>query len=86
MECQIEKNEHFRHILLFEFNAETFALSMGMIHLLRELHSSLSHSELKNWLTDFFESKPEEFFKRGIFKLPDRWEAVVNSEGEYIID
>ena len=37
MECQVEKLEHFRHILLFEFNrgakaaegAETFAPYMG---------------------------------------------------------
>jgi hypothetical protein len=29
---------------------------------------------------------PGDFFKRGFQNLPERWEAVVNNGGEYIID
>jgi hypothetical protein len=43
-------------------------------------------AELRNWLDDFVTAKPEDFFKRGIENLPERWEAVVNNGGEYIID
>lgn len=30
--------------------------------------------------------KPPGIFKRGIIILPDRWELMINSGGEYIID
>jgi hypothetical protein len=43
-------------------------------------------AELQNWLDEFFTAKPADFFKRGIENLPERWEAVVNNEEEYIID
>jgi hypothetical protein len=33
----------------------------------------------KNWLDEFFKTKPADFFKRGIGNLPERWEAVVNN-------
>jgi hypothetical protein len=37
-------------------------------------------------LTYIFTAKPADFFKRGIENLPERWEAVANNGGEYIID
>jgi hypothetical protein len=43
-------------------------------------------AEVQNWLDDFFTAKPADFLKRGITNLPKRWEAVVNNEGEHIID
>jgi hypothetical protein len=48
--------------------------------------SFYNDAELQNWLDDFFTVKPADFFKRGIENLPERWEAVVNNGGEYIID
>jgi hypothetical protein len=60
-------------------------------HLFRSLSSNLrgvsfnNDAELQNWL-DFFTAKPEDFFKRGIENLPERWQAVVNIGGEYMID
>jgi histone-lysine N-methyltransferase SETMAR len=45
-----------------------------------------NNSGLQNWLDDFFTAKPADFFKHEIENLPERWEAVVNNEGEYIID
>ena len=60
-------------------------------HLFRSLLNALTgttfgtEAELKNWLDEFIASKPPIFFKRGIEKLPERWE-IINNEGEYIID
>jgi hypothetical protein len=42
-------------------------------------------AEIQNWLDEFFTIKPADFFKRGIENLPERWEAVVNNGGEYVI-
>jgi hypothetical protein len=45
-----------------------------------------NHAELQDWLDDFYTAKPADFFKSGIENLSDRWDAVVNNGGEYIID
>jgi len=37
-------------------------------------------------LDEFFESRPGDFYRLGIEKLVERWEEVVNNNGEYIID
>lgn len=42
--------------------------------------------ELQKWLHAFFASKSADFFKHGIQQLPERWEAVINKAGEYLID
>ncbi|KFD56382.1 hypothetical protein M513_02837 [Trichuris suis] len=47
--------------------------------------ASFSNDEgLQKWLSDF--SKPPHFYRPGIEQLASRWEEVVNSEGEYIVD
>ncbi|XP_018576710.1 uncharacterized protein LOC108915219 [Anoplophora glabripennis] len=40
----------------------------------------------RSWLDEFFESKSEDFSRRGIKKLFERWEEVINNYGEYITD
>jgi hypothetical protein len=61
-------------------------------HLFRSLSNNLpavsfnNDAEIQNWLDDFFGAKPADFFKRGIENLPERWDAVVNNGGDYIID
>jgi transposase len=61
-------------------------------HLFRALSNNLrgvsfnNDAELRNWLDDFFTAKPTDLFKHGIEELPERWKAVVNNGGEYIID
>ena len=42
--------------------------------------------ELKTSLDQFFDSKPTDVYCRGIEKLVERWEEVVNNDGEYITD
>jgi len=42
-----------------------------------------SFAEIKNWLQNWIASKDESFFRGGIRKLPERWEEVVGSDGQY---
>jgi hypothetical protein len=66
-------------------------LALSDCHLFRSLPNNLrgvsfiNSAELKNWL-NFFTAKPADFFKRGIENLSERWEAVMNNGGEYMID
>ena len=42
-----------------------------------------SYEDIWKWLDEWFASKDEEFFWRGIHKLPERWEKFIISEGKY---
>ncbi len=61
-------------------------------YLFRALQNALrgvtfnNDEELQNWLENWFASKDAAFYRRGIEKLPERWEEVVNNGGEYVID
>ena len=61
-------------------------------YLFRSLQNFLNgkkfHNEeaLKSNISNFFQSKPKEFYKRGINALPKRWTEVVEKDGLYIID
>ncbi|KFD62057.1 hypothetical protein M514_09402 [Trichuris suis] len=60
-------------------------------HLFRSLAVNLcgvsfnNDEDLQKWLSDF-SSKPSHFYRLGIEQMASRWEEVVNSEGEYIVD
>ena len=43
----------------------------------------MSNDQIEQDLRQFFESKPRDFFKRGIHNLPDRWYKVLAADGEY---
>lgn len=45
-----------------------------------------SYEEVQKWLDDWIASKNENFFWRGIHKLPERWERCVASDGNYFED
>lgn len=45
-----------------------------------------TRDDIKRELQRWIRSQPEEFWKRGIDSLPNRWRTVVDSRGEYIID
>jgi hypothetical protein len=72
----------------------SYSLEFGAsdYHIFRSLSNNLrgvsfnNDAELQNGLDDFFTVKPPDLFKRGIENLAERWEAVVNNGGEYIID
>lgn len=40
--------------------------------------------EVRKWVDDWIASKDEDFFHRGIHKLPERWQEVIANDGEYI--
>ncbi|CAJ0931347.1 unnamed protein product, partial [Mesorhabditis belari] len=56
-------------------------------HLFRSMHHSLAEKKFKNrdevqiWVSNFFESQPVEFFKKGIHSL-----RVIDADGEYLLD
>jgi histone-lysine N-methyltransferase SETMAR len=59
--------------------------------LFRSLQNSLdgrfeTSEGLKNHIKMFFNSKPSEFYWRGILHLPERWEKVVREQGQYVFD
>ena len=45
-----------------------------------------SYENVKKWLDDWFDLKREQFFWRGIHKLPKRWEKYVASNGHNFDD
>jgi histone-lysine N-methyltransferase SETMAR len=42
--------------------------------------------EVNDAILAYFESKPRNFYKAGIEKLMTRWEMIIASNGNYIID
>uniref|UniRef100_A0A1I7XA86 Mariner Mos1 transposase n=1 Tax=Heterorhabditis bacteriophora TaxID=37862 RepID=A0A1I7XA86_HETBA len=70
----------------------SLALSPTDFHLFRSLSNDMrgvsfnTDVELRAWLDEFFESKQGNFCQRSIENLVARWEELVNSKGEYIID
>ena len=41
---------------------------------------------VKSHLVRFFVDKEQKFYERGIMKLPERWQKVIEQNGKYIID
>lgn len=59
-----------------------YYLFSSMGHALGEQHFD-SYEDVGKWLDEWFVSKGEKFFWRGIHKLPERWEKCIASEGKY---
>ncbi|KAG5313033.1 MOS1T transposase, partial [Pseudoatta argentina] len=59
-----------------------FPLFRSMAHGLadRRFHS---YEEAQKWIDSWIASKDMSFFRRGIHVLPERWEKVVSSDGQY---
>ena len=45
-----------------------------------------SNGAVKNELIQFFASKNETFYESVIMKLTERWQKVIEQNGQYIID
>ena len=64
-------------------------LASSDYHLFRSMQNALtgirftSEQGIKNWLDSFLAAKPAQFFWDGIHKLPERWEKVTASDGQY---
>ena len=59
-----------------------YHLFRSMAHGLADQHFR-SYEEVKNWIDSWIASKDDQFFRRGIRTLPERWEKVVASDGQY---
>ena len=57
-------------------------LFRSMAHGLTDPHFQ-SFEELEKWIASWIASKEDSFFRAGIRKLPERWEKVVASDGQY---
>lgn len=61
-------------------------------HLFRALKQYLRGKKFNDFssieadLNNFFEAQPSEFWAKGIQTLPDRWQEVLDANGDYIID
>ena len=60
-------------------------------YLFRSLPNSLNgktfndDEAVKSHLLQFFADKDQKFYERGIMKLPERWQKVIEQNGKYII-
>ena len=67
-------------------------LATSDYHLFRSLQNHLngktfdSNEAVKNELIQFFASKNQTFYESGIIKLTERWQKVIEKNGQYIID
>jgi len=61
-------------------------------HLFRSLQNSLrgktfdSDEAVNRHLVQFFADKDRSFYEQGIMKLTERWQKVIEQNGQYIID
>jgi len=46
-------------------------------------HRFTSFAEIENWFQNWIASKDESFFRDEIRKLPEKWEKIVGSDGQY---
>ena len=53
--------------------------------LFRKVYDLANHRfiSFENWLQNWIASKDKSFFRNGIQKLPERWEKIVSSDGQY---
>jgi len=60
-------------------------------HLFRALQNFLNgknfnnEDDVKSHLGQFFAAKNQKFYERGIMMLPERWQEVIDKNGQYII-
>lgn len=65
-------------------------LSPSDYHLFRSLQNTLGNTQLasreicENWLSEFFANRDEDFYERGIMRLPSKWQQVVEQNGAYL--
>ncbi|GFW18878.1 mariner Mos1 transposase [Trichonephila clavipes] len=60
--------------------------------LFRSLRNSLNgksfnnDDDVKSYLIQFFANKNQKFYERGIMMLPERWQKVIDQNGQYITE
>jgi len=41
---------------------------------------------IQKYLEDFFAQKSRGFYENGIISLPERWQKIIDQDGQYILD
>ncbi|KOC60644.1 Histone-lysine N-methyltransferase SETMAR, partial [Habropoda laboriosa] len=55
-------------------------------HLFRALRKNFkTFGDVKSAIDSFFSDKSQDFYKRGIMQLPQRWEKVIDNDGKYVV-
>lgn len=61
-------------------------------HLFRSMQNFLDGKKYadktaaENGVSEFFESKPQKFYTDGIMKLTEKWQKVIDNNGQYVLD
>ena len=45
-----------------------------------------NNDDLKSHLAEFFAVKDQKFYQRGVMKLPERWQKIIEQNGRYLTD
>ena len=67
-------------------------LSPSDNHSFTALQCAIGNTEIENeedaksFLNNFIVSKPHDFWMKGIKTLPERWQKVIDNEGDYLLD
>ena len=79
-ELKSADSEH--HLVVSSGNFLIKLVFRSMTHGLSEQHFT-SYEDTKNWIDNWIILKDEAFFQRDIRMLPERWEKVIASDGQY---
>ncbi|KMQ83809.1 transposase [Lasius niger] len=63
-----------------------YRLFRSLQNSLNGLERFVSEKAIKRYLEQFFAEKDRKFFERGIMKLPERWQKIVDENGQYIVE
>jgi len=72
--------------------AYSSGMALSDYYLFRSLQHHLADTdfvrfaEIRKCIDDFIALKPVSFYRQGIRKLPERWQKVVDANGEYFVD
>jgi len=67
-------------------------LALSDYHLFRALQNSLGCKKLadrdaaETHLGKFLNNKPQKFYTDGIMKLPEKWQKIIDNNGQYVLD
>jgi histone-lysine N-methyltransferase SETMAR len=82
-EGQTVNKEHLEHPPYSpDLAPSDFHLFRALEHFLRGKRFE-NIGEMRVSLGQFFDSKPQDFYRRGIYLLPEKWQQVIDVDGEY---
>ena len=74
--------EILSHAIYSDLAPSDYHLFASMGHALAQQRFT-SYENVRKWLDDWFGSKEQQFFWRGIHKLSNRWKKCIATDGQY---